>query len=112
MVLGDHGELHSVAGLYHSIQNLSDRVVVELTVAFDLYDASGRPYPESGENSFNSIVSCELPPGRRQSFCTRLDEVIQSEPQPVEVTRFRVLRLRFADNSEWMNRFGPTGGDQ
>ncbi|MFW5688492.1 MAG: hypothetical protein ACOC3H_01740 [bacterium] len=101
-VAGDRGALHRRAGLHYTLENVSDREIAGTRIAFDLYDEAGRPYPASGENSFEVNVDAPIEPGGRASFCTSLDRVV-CEPLALSVARFRAERVRLADGSVWRN---------
>lgn len=103
VVMGDRGALHSLAGVYYTIANRTDRDVTHFEIAFSLFDADERPFPGFGSNSFSVTVASRLARQRTASFCTSIDDVFAGASQPVSVARFRVRRVTFADGTVWTN---------
>ena len=98
-LIGDRGALHTVAGLYHTLWNTSNRDIIELEIGFSLFDDEGAPIPAFGANSFRAVVSYRIPAGGSVSFCTNLDDHVPAEIASLAVSRFRVTTALFADGS-------------
>ena len=102
-LIGDRGALHSVAGLYYTIGNTTDREIVGLEIDFSLFDDDGAPVPAFGANSFTAAMHCRISAGESASLCTSLDDHLPSETVSLVVSRFRVSTATFADGSVWRN---------
>ncbi len=102
-LIGDRGALHSVAGLYYTIGNTTDREIVGLEIDFSLFDDAGAPVPAFGANSFTAAVHCRVSAGKSASLCTSLDDHVPFETVSLAVSRFRVTTATFADGSVWRN---------
>ena len=102
-VVGDRGALHSVAGLYYTIANTTDREIIRLEIGFSLFDANGAPMPVFGANSFIAGVACRLAAGETISLCTNLDRHVPPTAVSLEFSRFRVISATFTDGSIWRN---------
>lgn len=103
ILIGDRGAMHSVAGLYYSIGNTTDREIVGLEIDFSLFDDAGAPVPAFGANSFTAAVHLRISAGNSASLCTRLDDYLPSGIVSLVVSRFRVSTATFADGSVWRN---------
>ena len=102
--MGDRGGLHERAGLYYELANVSSRVIVNIVVAFDLYEPESRPYPAQGANRFVVHLDETLDPGQEHSFCTSLDTVVSVRTDVISPSRFHVRSITFADGAIWRNR--------
>ncbi len=105
-LIGDRGALHTVAGLYYTIGNTTDREIVGLEIDFSLFDGAGAPVPAFGANTFSAAVHHRIPAGDATSVCTSLDAYLPSEIASLAVSRFRVTTATFADGSIWRNPGG------
>lgn len=99
---GDRGALHAVAGLYVELENVSERTITSVELAFDLY-RNGDPLPAAGANSFSVAVETRLDAGEIASFCVSLDAVSGAGDDGVVARRVRARSVVFEDGSRWRN---------
>jgi hypothetical protein len=102
-VVGDRGVLHSVAGLYFTIGNTTDRDITGLEIGFSLYGETGEPIPVFGANSFVAPVAHPIAAEQSCSLCTNLDSHVPPGVVLLTVSRFRVISATFSDGSTWLN---------
>jgi hypothetical protein len=103
VVIGDHGALHRDAGVHYEIASISERTIVGLEVAFDLFDDASRPMPGVGRNSFRVIETERLESGGTRRYVVSLDSIPKELYDDLVVSRFRVSRVEFDDGSFWRN---------
>ncbi len=99
---GDRGALHAVAGLYVELENVSERTITSVELAFDLY-RDGNPLPAAGANSFSVAVETRLDAAAIASFCVSLDAVPGAGDDGVVARRVRARSVVFEDGSRWRN---------
>ncbi len=98
LVTGDRSPFHQSRGLYLEILNTSDRPILEVEVAADLF-VTGEETRNDDPRGLASHASVRVEPGDTAILCVNLDRV----PSDLEPGRIRVERAVLDSGEVWTN---------